>query len=125
MGAHALFHGMGRETSSERDQEAEEALFSFYVSALSYYGRFHALLLLAYVAYCGHRHEAHAMRQQGKRLQDIAHALEVSIGTAHALVHEPLPTVPAWAECLLSELRQYSEEDVAEELLCAPWGVAC
>lgn len=113
---------MGHGATSEH--EAEEALFSFYVSALSYYGRFHALLLLAYVTYCGRRHEAHALRARGKRLADIAHALEVSIGTAHSLVHEPLPTVPPWADCLLSELRQYSEEDVVAELSGA-WAVAC
>lgn len=115
---------MGHDANQERDREAGEALFSFYVSALSYYGRFQALLLLAYVTYCGRRHEAHALRNKGRRLQEIANALEVSVGTAHALVHEPLPTVPAWAECLLGELREYSEEDVVLEL-SGSWAVAC
>ena len=107
-----------------REREAEEALYSFYVSSLSCFSRFQALLLLAYVAYCGRRSEAHELKRAGKSEAQIARALRVSPQTVERWLWDGPPRVPTWARRALRELDEYRVEDVAEEL-STPWRAAC
>lgn len=110
-------------TSAHRDREADEALFSFYCAALSRFTRFQALLLLAYVTYCGQRAEANALRRRGKSASQIARELYVSSETVSRWLWDGPPRVPSWARRALRELDEYRAEEVVEELTC-PWRAA-
>lgn len=107
-----------------REREAEKALFSFYVSSLSCFGRFEALLLLAYVTCCSRKAEAYALRRAGKSPTQIARALSVSPETVSRWLWDGPPRVPSWARRALRELDEYGEEDVVEAL-SVPWANAC
>lgn len=111
-------------TQARRDREVDEALFSFYVAALSCYTRFQALLLLAYLTCCGKRAEAHALKRSGKTVSQIARAFGVSDATAARWLWDGPPHVPSWARRALRELDEYRLEEVAEEL-AEPWRAAC
>ena len=117
-------HSIALVAKETREREAEEALYSFYVSSLSCYSRFQALLLLAYVTYCGRRTEAHKLRREGKSETQIARALMVSPQTVSRWLWDGPPRVPTWARRALRELSDYRAEDVAEEL-SIPWQAAC
>lgn len=114
---------MGR-WSEAREDEAGEALFSFYCASLTCYSRFQSLILLAYVTCCGRRHEAHLLYRRGKTVNQVAEHLGISPQTATRWLSEPLPTVPTWARRALRELDEYGEEDVTEALY-EPWCAAC
>ena len=107
-----------------REREAEEALFSFYASALALYGRLEALLLLAHVTRCSRRREACAMARRGASHTCISRTLGISKSTVSRWLWDGPPRVPSWARSALSELDEYPVSDVRDALYDR-WARAC
>lgn len=113
--------GSERLSTRQKAREVSRALFSFYCSALTLYSRTQTLLLLAHVTSGGRVHQAHEMHARGYSSQQIAVALECTHTTVLRWLHRPLPRPPAWLRAVLSELSEYTAEELQRELTSEAW----